>query len=347
MIMDLKTLQIWNLYFNYHIKFPQPPRDNSFKSVEKITSTLNENRGDFISSAHQNISNGLYELSDIGSGGVYFIKDNLGKPFAVFKPQDEEPGSPSCPRKVPKNNSPPILDPGKGYLREIAAYKLDKSFAGVPETYLITDAVMKAFPKPFGSIQRFVENDGYCGEVSNSFFSTEDIHRIGILDIRIFNMDRNEENILIKKTETGSYKLVPIDHTYSIPPWGKISKGAWFDWLTWKQAKQPFSQQSLDYIQSIDVEEDVQTLRNLGFDEESVRTLICCTVLLKECSKMGMTLFEIGSKVTRTFGSTEPSFMECWVNKVLGMIETSTNPVDNMTLLKALQTYPPSLGKFK
>lgn len=30
-------------------------------------------------------------------------------------------------------------------------------------------------------------------------FQTDEVHKVGILDIRILNCDRNEENILVKK----------------------------------------------------------------------------------------------------------------------------------------------------
>ena len=38
-----------------------------------------------------------------------------------------------------------------------------------------------------------VANYGY------GVFQTDEVHKIGILDIRILNCDRNEENILVKK----------------------------------------------------------------------------------------------------------------------------------------------------
>lgn len=324
---------LWDLTFDIEFSL-KDLYDLHFNHVKVIQAWQDDCR--FVSTAHKYLNAGFYEVSREGSGGVYFVTDKAGNRLAVFKPQDEEPGSFNCPIK---SDSSPLLDPGYGYLREIAAYILDKSFAGVPETYLITNVMKQSGTAQFGSLQRFVDNDGNSADVSSSLYNTEDIHRIGILDLRIFNMDRNEENLLIKKTGASSYKLVPIDHTYSIPPWGKISTGTWFEWLHWKQAKEPFSQRSLDYIKSIDVVADIQILRALGFDEECVRTLISCTVLLKKGAEMGLTLFDLGNLVTR--GEKEPSFMECWVNETLEIIGPS---IDNITFLNALQSCPLELG---
>lgn len=60
-----------------------------------------------------------------------------------------------------------------------------------------------------------------------------EVHKIAILDIRILNMDRNEENILIekyyillyvyifllrsKKNDETYYRMIPIDHGLSFP----------------------------------------------------------------------------------------------------------------------------------
>lgn len=47
-------------------------------------------------------------------------------------------------------------------------------------------------------------------------FSVEEVHKIGLLDVRILNCDRNDENILIKKVND-KLVLIPIDHGLSFP----------------------------------------------------------------------------------------------------------------------------------
>jgi len=52
----------------------------------------------------------------------------------------------------------------------------------------------------FGSFQEFCDNEGPIENFSSSIFSKDEIHKIAILDLRILNIDRNECNILVKKT---------------------------------------------------------------------------------------------------------------------------------------------------
>jgi len=62
-----------------------------------------------------------------------------------------------------------------------------------------------------------MKSNDIAANFSNSLYSVEEVHKIAILDIRILNCDRNDENILVvkkrdKTTEKCFYRLVPIDH---------------------------------------------------------------------------------------------------------------------------------------
>ena len=59
-----------------------------------------------------------------------------------------------------------------------------------------TDALEKI---KHGSLQVYVPHDEYVENLGWNKMNTEDVHRIGILDIRILNKDRNGENILAAK----------------------------------------------------------------------------------------------------------------------------------------------------
>lgn len=50
-----------------------------------------------------------------------------------------------------------------------------------------------------GSLQLYAEHDDAVGDYSSTVFPLEEVHKIAILDLRILNCDRNEENILVKK----------------------------------------------------------------------------------------------------------------------------------------------------
>ena len=111
-----------------------------------------------------------------------------------------------------------------------------------------------------------------ASDVSHSKFSSREVHRIGILDIRILNTDRNDANILVVEpwTEGGAGhdsmndsmhdsmrdsmqgsmydsmgamgavdeegRLVPIDHGYCLPTNLEVGWCDWC-WYDWPQAK--------------------------------------------------------------------------------------------------------------
>lgn len=85
---------------------------------------------------------------------------------------------------------------------QVAAYLLDHDhFARVPHTVMVT-MTHPAFhtaagtsaagpPTKLGSLQEFVPHDCDTSEMGASRFSVRDVHRIGILDIRLMNTDRH------------------------------------------------------------------------------------------------------------------------------------------------------------
>jgi len=270
------------------------------KSIKIQDSLNNSRKTKFISRTRQHIANHGIELCREGVGGTYFVRDGKSKFYAVFKPVDEEPGAAHNPKNVLQY---PLLPPGGGAIREVAAYLLDRNFASVPETYLI-DGIFdpklsypcpgQIFPKT-GSIQRYKENIGDASMMGYTRFLVEEVHRIGILDIRLFNLDRNCENLLVQKKSNGQLHLIPIDHSYILPD--NLSN-AWFDWLYWPQAKVYFSKESLAYIARLNIEEDIKILQQLGFAEQTIQNLEITTLFLKSAAYHGWNLFEIGKFVS-------------------------------------------------
>eukprot|EP01127_Copromyxa_protea_P003281 TRINITY_DN13115_c0_g1_i1.p1 TRINITY_DN13115_c0_g1~~TRINITY_DN13115_c0_g1_i1.p1 ORF type:complete len:374 (-),score=70.51 TRINITY_DN13115_c0_g1_i1:203-1324(-) len=263
----------------------------------------------FVSEARRLIEASSFSLCSEGVGGTYFVRNADGSVMGIFKPTDEEPGALNNPKKTIKN---PILSPGGGAVREVAAYLMDRqNFAGVPTTAMLSGVRNKLFftdDEKEGSIQAFMTNDGESSSFGSSCFNTEDVHRIGTLDIRIFNLDRNGENILVNKKD-GQFRLTPIDHTYCLPPISSLD-GAYFEWQYWPQAKKPFSQQTKDYVASINIDEDAHLLRSLGLPEECVATMVVSTMLLKEAVAAGFTLYDIGCFMSRGIPLTNPSKFE-------------------------------------
>jgi len=239
------------------------------------------------------------ELCPDGVGGTYFIRGQDNYNIAVFKPIDEEPGALLNPKQLLKN---PLMPPGGGAIREVAAYVLDyKHSAGVPETRIVPNLRHEHFnnqdkskftPKT-GSLQKYINNIGYSDSMGSSGFSLDDVHNIGILDIRILNLDRNGENILIVKDDS-QIRLVPIDHAYSLPE--SLDEDFYFEWFYWRQAKIQFSEKTLQLIEEIDIERDSILLEKLGISKKAIGYMRLASILLKKGAMAGrMTLFQIAS----------------------------------------------------
>ncbi|XP_027903142.1 phosphatidylinositol 4-kinase gamma 3 [Vigna unguiculata] len=277
----------------------------------------------------EGLENGCKPIqSPEGSGGAYLMQDSSGlKYISVFKPIDEEPMAINNPRGLPISEDGEGLKKGtrvgQGALREVAAYILDHprkgprsyhnndepGFAGVPPTVLVK-CLHKGFHNvedyqnvsgnaKIGSLQMFMRNIGSCEDIGPSAFPVEEVHKISVLDIRLVNADRHAGNILISKDgEDGHTILIPIDHGYCLP---ESFEDCTFDWLYWPQAKEPYSADTIDYIKSLDAEEDIKLLKFHGWDlpPKCAQILRISTMLLQKGAERGLTPFAIGSIMCR------------------------------------------------
>ncbi|XAR70165.1 1-phosphatidylinositol 4-kinase [Bertholletia excelsa] len=265
--------------------------------------------------------------SSEGMGGTYLMQDASGDNYlSVFKPIDEEPMAVNNPQGLPLSQNGEGLKRGtrvgEGALREVAAYILDHprsgprsvsseevGFAGVPPTIMVR-CLHRGFNHPdgfecalknikMGSLQMFVKNYGSCEDMGPQDFPVEEVHKITVFDIRMANADRHTGNILVSRQEEGGrISLIPIDHGYCLP---EKFEDCTFDWLYWPQAHQPYSQDTIKYIKSLDAEKDIAILRFCGWalPLECARTLRISTMLLKKGAERGLTPFAIGSIMCR------------------------------------------------
>ncbi|KAL0896302.1 hypothetical protein Bca101_080263 [Brassica carinata] len=271
---------------------------------------------DMISSASDGLRSGSPPVrSREGTGGAYFMQASSGNKYVgVFKPIDEEPTAENNPHGLPLSPNGEGLKKGtkvgEGALREVAAYLLDhpkcgeeRGFAGVPPTTMV-ECLHPGFNHPkgvktkIGSLQMFTENDGSCEDMGPASFPVEEVHKISVLDIRLANADRHGGNILMSKDKEGKIVLVPIDHGYCLP---ESFEDCTFEWLYWSQARKPYSRETLDYIRSLDAEEDINLLKFHGWKMplKTARTLRISTMLLKKGAERGLTAFEIGNMMCR------------------------------------------------
>lgn len=284
------------------------------------------------------------KLCEEGVGGTYFMMDEKEQVIGVFKPQDEEPYSPNNPKGyIPKfgeyNGFKEGIESGEASIRECAAFLLDYgNFSNVPPTDLVIcqhsafytngDMVVPSnnnLPSPklkLGSFQQFIEHTGDCEDLSPFIindFPVQEVQKIALLDVRIFNCDRHGGNILYRSElndNTGEdvYHLIPIDHGYSLP---STLEDATFVWQTWPQAKQKLTPKTKEYIESLDAEKDISMLKQKfkdNFREEHFRVIRITTMLLKKAALKDLTFFDLANIICRNY-INEQSDLEKWVQE--------------------------------
>ncbi|KAL0557486.1 hypothetical protein IC582_006030 [Cucumis melo] len=283
-----------------------------------------------------------------GLGGAYYFRNNRGESVAIVKPTDEEPFAPNNPKGfVGKALGQPGLKRsvrvGETGFREVAAYLLDYDhFANVPPTALVkithsifnvNDGVNGNIPpskkklvSKIASFQEFIPHDFDASDHGTSSFPVVAVHRIGILDIRVFNTDRHAGNLLVRKLDGvgrfGQVELIPIDHGLCLP---ETLEDPYFEWIHWPQASIPFSEDELKYIKDLNPFKDSEMLRmELPMIREAcLRVLVLCTIFLKEAAAFGLCLAEIGEMMTREFrsGEEDPSELELICMEARQLIE--------------------------
>ncbi|MCQ2820887.1 MAG: hypothetical protein MJ252_26820 [archaeon] len=175
--------------------------------------------------------------------------------------------------------------------------------------------------KKYGSFQRFIKNTEIAANYSFSLYTKDDVHKIAILDMRICNCDRNEENILVKRlrnkeTKKDYYALYPIDHSLSFPDCLNI-----YDyelcWTGWDQISEPLSEDLVKYIKSIDILGDMKYLSNsIKLRENCWKIFRVCNTTLKVGVENGLNLLEIANMLYKVeYGNDAHSVVEDIIKK--------------------------------
>ena len=199
-----------------------------------------------------------------------------------------------------------------------------------------------AVPK-LGSLQVYVRHDYDASEHGTSRFPAVEVHRLGILDVRLYNTDRHTGNILVCRPdvtmpgtpatpaggiaaalEGDGVELVPIDHGYCLPD---ALESVYFEWLHWPQASMPFSKDTLAYIDRLDGDADAQLLaRELPCLRPGCGRLIQLTTrTLQAAAAAGLCLADIGGLLSRPVVriGEEPSPVERLVESTLAALAES------------------------
>jgi hypothetical protein len=276
----------------------------------------------------QNQQNGLlFSEAEDGCGGVYIVRGADGSCVSVFKPVDEEVRVHH--RSLEKCISEPCLSEEMRYItatgaaREVFAFYLDRidgGFSGVPVTVMCT-VTNQLGQKKWGSLQSYVNHDDSAENFGSSMMVSDEVHKVGVLDIRLVNCDRHFANILCRKDGKG-LALTPIDHGNILPSCFHLNE-ARFEWLHWKQARDPFCNKTLQHIASLNPERDANLLRALDLEEESVISMVLATKILQVGAAASLSLWDIGNIIQRnTCNPEHESVLERSIHTVLGRCTT-------------------------
>lgn len=202
--------------------------------------------------------------------------------------------------------------------------------SSVESSFVHDSGLIKAYRK-VGSLQEFVYHDGVVSDWDMSRYSTLQVQKIALLDLRLCNLDRNDANILVvriplselseeeqeaslsRKGPDPSMRLVPIDHGYSIPDCKNASPDAWsWAWLEWPQVREPVHPKVRAYVEALDPDDDARRLvEELAVRQECADVVRIMGHLVKRGVARGLTLYDIAQIAVRQDGDgRRPSMLE-------------------------------------
>ena len=138
-------------------------------------------------------------------------------------------------------------------------------------------------------------------------------------------MDRNSCNILVRKRSQG-VELIPIDHGLSLPDSLGIAE---YDvmWMNWRQLEETPTQELIDYVNKIDIQKDIDILRDqLGIMEQNITNFKIVNSVLKKCISKGLSILQTGKIIYRPGYGEEKSILEEIVEKAKAIYEDVHNP---------------------
>lgn len=289
-------------------------------ALHRIESQRVINQSALLSSSLENTSFGLEPKQE----NVWYLQepsaDSITDTIAVFKSDSSEDVLTSTQDLVQGRSG---FAQGQSHNREVAAYKLDhKAWAGVPATINYQTSIGGSNIE--GSVQSFIEHDHSADEDDennengrNDYrrYPYGQVHRVGLLDIRLFNTDRHGGNLLVRGRGE-DVSLIPIDHGLCLPDWKHLQMPTQPVWLMWEQAEIPFDKEVCSYVENLDLDADSLLLRKSEIEPESIVTFTLCHALMKG-AVIGMkpcsyTLSDLGELVVQ-HTIDMPSTFSSWI----------------------------------
>lgn len=277
--------------------------NQSSKFINKVNNALSTN----LKFKNKNRTfNTIIEPCSLGSGGVYFIKDESGKKnLAVFKPQDEEP---RCSNN-PKGFKPIFLNDNEGspsnFIDNLNDCTKDTSSLYFENHTNINEGsggrvegLRRGSISGEGAFKEhaayLLDHDNFCGIPITSFVELEidngngdrwikrgslqeyvehdyDAEECGISS---FSNDQVHKiclaDIRYVNTDRNGQNILIKDKELTPIDHGycfpEVFEDAYFEWMYWPQAKQKFNDEIKEYIMKIDVERDLKKLKVEGIE---------------------------------------------------------------------------------
>lgn len=280
--------------------------------------------------------------TNLGTSGVFFLCQS-GAPAGVFKPASQE--------HVPDEFKGALIE-GENLYRERAAYVVSQrlgGLCGVPATVIATVEDDKLGGTQEGSLQRFVPHAVDMSDMGPGGLSDDEVHKVGMLDLLLLNLDRHEGNMLLKEEDDGSRVLIPIDHglclprlvTPAEPPATALLHQLSFVWQGWKHACRPFSAGARALAASLSPRVAASLADTIKADmptmpQHALTTLKIGALTLRVCVGAGMTLREVaefvlgglGDALTAAWGEGATSGdYASWEAKFMAKLEAAVRKV--------------------
>ncbi|GMF19301.1 unnamed protein product [Phytophthora lilii] len=225
-------------------------------------------------------------------------------------------------------------------------------FAGVPATSLVESrhpvfnytGSAGALHFKVGSLQEFVRHDDVVSDLAPNQFSTHQVHKIVLLDMRLLNTDRNDANILVRKrrspaTGHAEYELIPIDHGYCLPQFLEIGWCDWC-WYNWPQLQKPLSAEDRAYVLSLSAHDDADRLaRRIPLRRACRRNMIIANMVVQKGVRADLVLFEIARIMCRE-DLDAPSTLEKLCIDAFHQLQVANQRKQNDTLFQHAHLQP-------
>jgi len=221
------------------------------------------------------------------------------------------------------------FESGAEWMREIAAYEIDKAYGGFAKVPTTMEATVSAsvLPNPIrktntvgGSMQKWVESTCSSEDMGSSRFKTEDVHAIGILDLLLYNCDRHDGNMLVTNAPTcGKARLVPIDHGLCLPSFKHLGQ-AEFAWLYWRQAKTPFTPAESALISRLNGDRIAKILSRIGIADDAILTARIMVMVIQVTNLHNWSLNQMGELVSKHF-TAKQSKLEVLVDEATAKMD--------------------------